>query len=77
MTIPISWSKGSITQLLQTTNPLIALCLSGSPNCVGNELRLLLDQGIPLTHTIKQAFDLAAVGLTFNVLSYDLVWAEH
>ena len=40
--------KGSISQLLQTTNPLIARPLSGSPNCAWYWVAPVMGQGIPL-----------------------------
>ncbi len=30
-----------------------------------------------ITHTINVASDIAAVGKTFNIISYDAAWAEH
>ena len=71
-------SKGSRSQLLQTTNPLITRRpLSGSPDCPSYWVAPVLGQGIPHTHTINVAHHLlAAVDKTFNVFSYDAVWAD-
>ena len=44
-------SQGSRSQLLQTTNPLIARSLSGSPNCAWYWVTPVWGQGIPPTHT--------------------------
>ncbi len=45
---PFSRSQGSRLKLLQTTNPLIARPLCGSPNCACYWVAPVLGQGIPL-----------------------------
>ncbi len=44
----------------------------------GTELRLFEANAFPPTHSnyLCRASDIAAVGTTFNVFSYDAVWAE-
>ncbi len=43
----------------------------------GTEFRLFGAKASPPTHTINVAHNIAAVGKTFNVFSYDAVSAEH
>ncbi len=43
----------------------------------GVELRLFGAKAFPLTHTLISRIDIAAVGTTFNVFSYDVVGAEN
>ena len=41
------------------------------------ELRLFWAKAFPPIHTINVASDIAAVGTTFNVFSYEVVWAKN
>ena len=66
-------SKGSMSQLLQTTNPLIARPLSGSPNC--DELRLFGAKALHLLILLMSRIWHSSS--RYNVFSYDAVWAEH
>ncbi len=44
----------------------------------GNELRLFGAEAFPpYSYYQCYASDIGAVGTTFNVVSYDVVWAEH
>ncbi len=45
----------ALSQLVQTTNPLISRPLSGSPKCIWYLVELVGGQGIPSTHTINVA----------------------
>ncbi len=76
---PFSRSQaGSRFQILQTTNPLIARPLSGSLNCAWYWVTLVLGQGIPpYSYFYCRASDIAVVGTTFNVFSYNAVWSEN
>ncbi len=69
---PFCRSKGSRSLLLQTANYLISQPLSRSPDYAWYWVAPVWGQGIPLPHT-----DIAAVGTTFIVFSYDGIWAEH
>ncbi len=56
------------------TNSLFAQLLSGSPYC---GLRLFFGQGILPIITIKIEHLIYSDGMTFNIFSYDAVWAEN
>ncbi len=43
----------------------------------GTELRLFGTKAFPKLYCEYRASDIATVGTTFNVFSYDNVWAEH
>ena len=57
---PFIRSKGSRSQLLQTTNSLIARLLYGITNCV----EPVWGQGIPTTHTFNIAHLLTSLAMT-------------
>ncbi len=61
---------------LQTTNPLIAKCLSESPNCAWYWVAQVWGQGIPPPQPYR-ASDIAAFGTTLNFFRYEAVLAEH
>ena len=56
------------SNVLQTTNPLIARPLSGSPKCA-----CFGPRHSPYSNSLYRATDLAAVGTILNVFSYDAV----
>ena len=71
----VSRSKGSRSQLLQTTNPLIARPLSESPNSAWLSCAGFGANAFPLL--VQLMSYIAAVGTMFNVFSYDAVWVGH
>ena len=77
---PDRQSKGSRSQSLQTTNPLIARPLSGSPKCamcMVLSCTCLEPRHFPYSYYYYRTSGIAAAVNTCNVFSFYAVWTEH